>query len=112
MSRGDGHWSVSEARDTERCVARRFAAVSVRKMLRVGACESGHYARAVSNGGRYRGLYQHDRTRWAARVRWTVAAIRRELGRPVARGIFNARTNAGVTAVMVHRLGWGAWSCA
>lgn len=112
MSRGDGDWSASEARDTERCVARRFAGVSPLKMLRVGGCESGHHARAVSDGGRYRGLYQHDRTRWAARIHWTVAALRREFSRPIARGIFNARTNAGVTAVMVHRSGWGAWSCA
>lgn len=111
MSR-NGSWSRSEARDVERCIARRFRRVRVAKMLRVAYCESRHLATARSSSGRYRGLYQHDKDRWLARYRWARRALRRTLGGHVSRGIYNARTNAGVTAVMVKRSGWAAWSCA
>lgn len=110
--RGNDRWSKEESRDVERCVAAKVEGVTAAEMLNVAACESGHNAYAVSESGTFRGLFQHHREYWPTRVRSAQKIARRELGAELRAGVFNARSNAFVTAVMVKRSGWGAWSCA
>lgn len=109
----NGRWSRAESRDVERCVSKYFDRVGTAKMLQVAACESGHNAYAVSESGTFRGLFQHHEGYWPERVRSAQRVARRLLGDGLRTGVFNARSNAFVTAVMVQRSNsWGAWSCA
>jgi hypothetical protein len=84
--------------------------ISPSKALAVADCETGGTFAPNAGIGQpddYRGIFQHDRDYWPGRVRaftkpwWHL--------RP---GIFNARTQAVVSARMVAEHGWGAWTCA
>jgi hypothetical protein len=74
----------------------------LRKLIRVGHCESG-WSRLATNG-RYVGLFQHDAGAWGYRVRryepqlWDLQP-----------GWRNPRTQITVTVRMVRDEGWSPW---
>jgi hypothetical protein len=108
----NGSWSRSEVRDSVRCIVRRIGG-DVSKHLRVSYCESRHYARAgEGQPDSFRGVYQQHRRYWPKRVRDARRKLRRELGGRVGKSIYNARSNVGVSVVMVKRGGWSPWECA
>jgi hypothetical protein len=73
----------------------------------VAGCETGWTYRptATSPSGTYRGIFQHSRSLWPDRIHdftWRWWRLRSD--------IYNARTQAIVTARMAHRYGWDPWS--
>jgi hypothetical protein len=75
-----------------------------RKALCIAKRESGLDPKAVSDDGKYLGLYQHARRYWPDRY-LTYAKPQWELIDSALVG----RTNAIVTIRMVHDVGWDPW---
>ena len=81
------------------------------KALEVARCESG--LNPDNDGGSCEGLFQHQQRLWPGRfeVFITDHPLRDSWG--LSPSIWNGRTQAIVTALMVRRSGWvPAWSCA
>ena len=77
----------------------------IEKALCIAVAESNLNPKAVSPGGTYIGLYQHNADSWPDRYEaWT---------RPdweLNESALSGRTNAIVTIRMVHANGWGPWA--
>jgi hypothetical protein len=95
-----------------RCVWRRFEPGhgGVRTALAVARCESGLNPEA--DGGSSEGLFQHQARYWPGRYDRLIASHDLRSSWGLSPSIWNGRTQAIVTALMVRRAGWSAWSCA
>lgn len=109
----DGRWrSQHDVARGIRCVWTRFnvGRGGARKALDVARCESGLNPEA--DGGTYEGLFQHSSRYWRERYANLIEHHRLRRSWDLPKTVFDGRTNSIVTALMVRRNGWGAWSCA
>ena len=103
-NRGSTTWTTSEVRRTIRCAAEKWDPPGgVSKAMSVAECESHFYARAVSDSGTYRGVYQHSIHYWSDRVNSAPDWLDLETG------AFNGRSNV-IVSVLMARGGWSAWA--
>ena len=95
------------------CVWDRFDMSDRAKAVSVAECESGLNPNAGRrDGDGYGGLYQHAKVFWAGRFKRFITDhdLRSTWG--LSPSIWNGRTQAIVTALMVRRSSWQPWSCA
>ena len=108
---GRWHTQAQNARGI-RCVWHRFdpGYGGTPKALDVARCESGLNPRAYGNGNG--GLFQHRLSLWPGRFHNFIERhpLRDSWG--LSASVYSGRTNAIVTALMVRRSSWSAWSCA
>lgn len=104
-----GTWTALEEQLTAECAVRKWPVDGgYTRFYSVGDCESG-WNRLASNAGRYLGLFQHSARYWSDRV----SAFNPDTWEAPLRDRWtNSRSAVVVTARMVHREGWDAWSCA
>ena len=107
MPLGAQRW---RSRALVRCAFERFAPVELETALRVADRESGFDPYAF-NGTCCKGLFQHHAAYWHDRVR-TYLERRWFPNTWPSTSPFRARANVIVTALMVKRFGWGAWTTA
>jgi hypothetical protein len=99
---GQKGWSISEAKNTIRCWARRFGA-SEAIALCISRYESG-WQHMASNGTHF-GLFQWSGRYWpSTRNQFPV------LKRNTAPSVFNARTNAAYALKWQSRIGYSPWA--
>jgi hypothetical protein len=99
-------WTQREERLTAQCAVRRWSVPGgLAKFMSEGYCESG-YNRLAYNPNGHLGIYQHDAGSYQGRM---------NMYRPTAWDFRlsnewrNSRGHIVMTAIYVHRNGWGAW---
>jgi hypothetical protein len=103
-NKGTETWTTLEVRRTIRCAAMKWDVPGgVPKAMSVAECESSYYARAVSDSGTYRGVYQQSIHYWPSRVHTAPDWL------DLATSVFNGRSNV-IVSILSARGGWGAWA--
>lgn len=91
------------------CVWDRFNLDDPQHAKSVAWCESRYNPHAVN--GDYKGLYQHDVDYWDKRFHDKIKTHTLRNSWDLSPSIWNARTQAIVTALMVRTGSWSPWSC-